>query len=487
MPTVSQLEPRAVFHWFEALSGIPRGSRNTKAVSDWCAAFARGRGLPCTQDAAYNVIISAPASPGYEDAEPLIIQGHLDMVCEKTAGNPIDMETEPLRLIVDGNYLHADGTTLGGDDGIAVAMALAVLDDTSLPHPPLEVVLTTEEEIGMLGAAALDTAPLKGRRMLNLDSETEGVFTVSCAGGAVVYASLPVARKPGRRPEDGGDTLLRVTLSGLTGGHSGTEIHHGRANACNALGKLLREVYEAGVSFRLVRVDGGLKDNAIPVACTAELATSDAGTLRKRLWEYGVALQEEFRSTDPDLEVTVQELERTELAPMDTFSTARILQLLTKLPAGVQSMSADIPNLVQTSLNLGILSTEADAVKAVVSVRSSAPEEKAALIQKVSDEITSLEGTSAVEGDYPAWEYRADSPLRKLCEEVFREQYGKEPKIEAIHAGLECGLFCGKLPGLDCVSLGPDLLDIHTPRERMNIPSVGRVWAFLLEVLKRAR
>lgn len=479
MPVLDHLEPKNVFRFFEALCAIPHGSRNTGSVSDWCVEFARARGLEVHQDSANNVIIIQEAAPGYESAAPIILQGHLDMVCEKASGCTKDMEREGLDLAVDGDFVYAEGTTLGGDDGIAVAMALAILDDPAIPHPRLEVVLTTDEEIGMLGAAALDVAPLQGRQLLNLDSEEEGVFTVSCAGGSLTTCRLPVTREPFN-----GDAL-RIQISGLTGGHSGAEIHKGRANADILLGRILRAIAER-TELRLVSASGGLKDNAIPTAAEAVVITTDIAAASTVVEKIARHIQAEYRVTDPALAVTV---ERTAVGetPMDRDSTRRALCLLACVPNGVQEMSHDIHGLVQTSLNLGILETGGEALTAAFCVRSSVASQKEMLHDRLRCLTEQLGGTLDIAGDYPAWEYRRDSVLRERMVEVFREQYGREPKVEAIHAGVECGLLCGKLPGLDCVSIGPDLMEIHTPRERMSISSVQRVWAFVLEVLKRSK
>ncbi len=479
MAVLEHLEPKGVFRYFEELCAIPHGSGNTKAVSDWCVNFAKVRGLEVRQDAMHNVIIVKEASTGYETAEPMILQGHLDMVCEKAPSCVKDMEQEGVDLAIEGDFIRAVDTTLGGDDGIAVAMALAILDDDSIPHPRLEVLLTTEEEIGMLGAAALDAAPLRGRQLLNLDSEAEGVFTVSCAGGSRVACRLPVAR------EVYAGTALRVRVSGLQGGHSGVEIHKGLANANMLLGKLLREAAVAA-EVRLIHAAGGLKDNAIPVAAEAVLVTPDAQAVTAAVESMAEELRDAYRETENGLRVEIGTA-TAERLPMDDDSTQRALQLLTCLPNGVQEMSPNIEGLVQTSLNLGIMETNETELSMVFCVRSSVAAQKVMLHHRLRDLTEQLGGTIEVSGDYPAWEYRRESPLRQRMTEVFREQYGKEPVIEAIHAGVECGILCGKLPGLDCVSIGPDLLEIHTPRERMSISSVQRVWAFVLEVLERAK
>ena len=479
MAVLDQLEPKNVFRFFEQMCAIPHGSYNTKAVSDWCVAFAKERGLEHYQDEMNNVILIKEASAGYEEAQPVILQGHLDMVCEKAPGCEKDMAREGLDLAVEGDYIYAEGTTLGGDDGIAVAMALAALDDESLPHPRLEVILTTEEEVGMDGAMALDVSPIRGRKLLNLDSEAEGVFTVSCAGGSMAACGLPVARAP-----FGGD-ILRVRVAGLTGGHSGAEIHKGRANANMLLGRLLRAM-AAETELRLVSADGGLKDNAIPVAAEAVVAAEDGRKAKAAAERMAACFQTEYRRSDPMLTVTAEEAAAA-WQPMDASSTERTVCLLACAPNGVQTMSQDIHGLVQTSLNLGILKTGENAVTASFCIRSSVDSEKEMLKDRLACLLAQLGGGVSFSGEYPGWAYRPDSPLRELMTEVYREQYGCEPKVEAIHAGLECGLLAGKLPGLDCVSIGPDLLEIHTPREKMSISSVQRVWMFVREILKRSR
>ena len=460
MPILDHLEPQAVFSYFEQLCAIPHGSGNTKAISDFLVRFAAAQHLRCIQDAHNNVVIFSPGTPGYETAAPVILQGHMDMVCETAPDCTKDMTREGLDLFVDGDTIGARGTTLGGDDGIAVAMALAILDADDIPHPPLEIVITVDEETGMLGAAALDASVLKGRTMLNLDSEDEGVLTVSCAGGNVSVCTLPVTRAPFS------GTALTVTVGGLLGGHSGAEIDKGRGNANLLMGRVLYAVSEH-TPLRLVSVAGGLKDNAIPRESRAVIAVADA-------------------AADPDV-FARSNAARPQQLPMDEASTQRAVCMLCCLPNGIQAMSRDIPGLVQTSLNLGILTTDADTVQASFCVRSSVSTQKEMLVARLRCLMAQLGGTVAVSGDYPAWEYRKDSPLRERMVAVFREQYGRDPKVEAIHAGVECGLFAGKLPGLDCVSFGPDLTEIHTCRERMHIASVQRVWRYTLEVLRRCK
>lgn len=479
MGVLEHLQPRSVFHFFEEISAIPHGSTNTKAISDWCVAFAKERNLEYYQDSFHNVIIIKEATEGYEDAAPIILQGHLDMVCEKAPDCTKDMEKEGIDLVVDGDRIRAKGTTLGGDNGIAVAMALAVLDAKDLSHPRVEVILTTDEEIGMLGAVELDMSPLKGRKLINIDSEEEGIFTVSCAGGNMTRCRLPLVRAPFS------GTALKLTVGGLLGGHSGVEIDKGRANANMLLGRLLYAVQNQS-QLRLIAVAGGNKDNAIPREAQALLLAENADAVGAVAAEMEAAFQHEYRSTDPDVWVKVESASTNDL-PMDEASTFKVINLLTCMPDGIQVMSADIPGLVQTSLNLGVLATEEKELLASFCLRSSVASQKQMLVDRLACQMQLLGGSIDISGDYPAWEFKQESELRDLMTEVFRKQYGRDPQISAIHAGLECGMFAGKLPDLDCVSIGPDMWEVHTYHESMSISSVGRVWQFLVEVLKSSK
>lgn len=473
-----------MFEYFEEICGIPHGSSDTKAISDYCVAFAKDHGLQYIQDESNNVIIFKNGTPGYENSAPVILQGHLDMVCEKEADYEIDFKKDGLRLQLEDGIVTAEGTTLGGDDGIAVAYALAILSADDIAHPPLEVVFTIDEEIGMLGAAALDTSVLKGRIMLNMDSEEEGCLLTSCAGGVGVTAQLPLEREK----KTGVKAVLGVT--GLLGGHSGVEIDKGRANACMLLGRSLYQL-QKNFEFHLISVNGGLKDNAIPREAVAELLFSDTSQMQQVLEEVAqleTVYAKEYSLTDPSVKLvcTAQTQQTTECV-MTTEAAARTITALVNLPDGIQRMSHDIEGLVQTSLNLGILKTKETELICSFAVRSSVETEKIELVDRITSLTEMLGGFVCKNGDYPAWEYRKASPLRELMAEVYREQYGKEPEIQAIHAGLECGLFSGKLPGLDCISYGPDMKDIHTPQEAMYVDSVQRTWMLTLEVLKRLK
>lgn len=470
------LEPGAVFGYFEEICAIPHGSRNTKMISDYLVGFAKDHGLAYMQDEMNNVILFAPGTCGMEDHAPVILQGHIDMVCEKEATCPIDMAAEGLDVTHDGAFVYARGTTLGGDDGIAAAMALALLADNTIPHPPLEVVMTTEEEIGLLGADAIDLSQLKGRTLINLDSETEGVFTVSCAGGCTACITLPVERRAIYGP------CIRLSVDGLKGGHSGADIHLKRANADKVMGLFMSRIQEI-MPLCLTSLSGGAKDNAIPRSCQATLVAM--GINLERINDIAAALQEEIRANYDEPDATVQAFDVDALGgnSLSTESTAKVISLLCSAPNGVQKWSADIEGLVQTSLNLGIVKL-GDRFSATFSVRSSVNAEKQEVLDQLKALADMLGGTYSQDGEYPAWEFRKESRLRDTMVRVYREMFDAEPKVEAIHAGLECGLFSQKLPGLDCVSIGPNIRDIHTTRERLDVASTERVWKFLLEVLK---
>lgn len=470
------LNPASVFGFFEEICAIPHGSRNTKAISDYLVDFAKARNLRYIQDEVNNVIIFQDGTCGYEDHEPVILQGHMDMVCEKDASCPLNMETDGLDVMHDGSYVFAKGTTLGADNGIAVAYALALLDDPTIPHPPLEIVITVDEEIGLLGAAAIDLSQLKGRVLLNLDSEDEGVFTVSCAGGATATISLDAPRRAVYGP------CIRLVVDGLQGGHSGAEIHKNRANANKVMGEFLSRI-QAIMPLCLTSFAGGSKDNAIPRSCQANAVAM--GINLERINGIAEALQAEIRETFDEPEATVQAFDLDALGgnALPTELTAKVIGLLCSVPNGVQAMSADMPGLVQTSLNMGIAKL-GNAMKMTFSVRSSVDQEKQDLLSKLQELAKFYDGSYSQMGEYPAWEYKADSKLRSVMVDTYTRMYNKAPEVLAIHAGLECGLLGKKIPDLDCVSIGPQMYDIHTSREKLSIASTERTWEFLLEILK---
>ena len=470
------LEPAAVFNYFEEICAIPHGSKNTKAISDYLVRFAQEHDLRYIQDESNNVILFGEGTCGMEDHEPVILQGHMDMVCEKEDDCPIDMATQGLDIAHDGHSVFAKGTTLGGDDGIALAYAMALLADKSIPHPPLEVIITVDEEIGMLGADVIDLSMLKGRKLINLDSEDEGVFTVSCAGGATATISLNVERRAVYGP------CIRLSVDGLQGGHSGAEIHKNRANANKVMGEFMSRVQKL-MPLCLTSLSGGAKDNAIPRSCSATMVAM--GTYLERINGVAEALQAEIREQYDEPEVTIQAFDVDALGgnALTTESTAKVIALLCAAPNGVQAYSPDMPELVQTSLNLGIAKL-GEHFTATFSVRSSVNQEKEELLSQLKTLADFNNAVYTQMGEYPAWEFKKDSLLRDTMVETYRQMFNTEPQVLAIHAGLECGLLGEKLPGLDCVSIGPQMHDIHTSRERLEIASTERVWKFLLEVLK---
>ena len=476
MRKLAGLEPQAVFRYFEDICAIPHGSYNTKAISDYLVDFAKANNLRYIQDELNNVIIFGDATPGYEDHEPVILQGHMDMVCEKDDSSPIDMEKEGLDITHDGNYVFAKGTTLGGDNGIAVAYALALLADKTIPHPALEVIITVDEETGMEGAAGIDLSGLRGRRMLNLDSEEEGIFTVSCAGGVRTVISMPVERRAVYGP------CVRLTVEGLQGGHSGVEIHKNLANANKVMGEFLGRVQKL-MPVCITKISGGAKDNAIPRSCQVTLVA--LGMYIERINDVAAQLQQEIREQfdEPDVIIRGDDVDALGGNALTTECSAKLIALLNAAPNGVQSWSQDIEGLVQTSLNLGVVKLS-EKLELTFAIRSSVNQEKLELAQRLEDLSKFYDAEVSHKGDYPAWEYKKDSNLRDTMIRVYKEMYNADPQVVAIHAGLECGLLSEKLPGLDCVSIGPEMHDIHTSRERLGIASVGRMWQYIQEVLK---
>ena len=470
------LEPKSVMGYFEKLSSIPHGSGNTKQISDYLVSFAKEHNLRYIQDELNNVILFGDGTCGYEDHAPVILQGHMDMVCEKDGDCPIDMEKDGLDITHNGTYIFAKGTTLGGDDGIAIAYALALLADTSIPHPPLEVIITVDEETGMDGAAGIDLSSLKGHTMLNIDSEDEGVFTVSCAGGARVTVSMPITRRAVYGP------CVKLTVEGLQGGHSGVEIHKNRANANKVMGELLGRVQKL-MPVCITKLEGGAKDNAIPRSC--EVTFVALGMYIERINEITEQLQKEIREQfdEPNVVIRGNDVDALGGNALTSECSAKVIALLNAAPNGVQSWSGNIDGLVQTSLNLGILKLD-DTLHLTWAVRSSVEEEKKELLNKLRELSDFYESSRDIQGEYPAWEYKKDSKLRDTMIDVYTNMYGRAPEVVAIHAGLECGLLGEKIPGLDCVSIGPNMKDIHTSRERLEIASVKRTWDFILEVLK---
>lgn len=476
MRVLQNLEPASVFGFFEDICNIPHISYHEKELSDYCVAFAKERGLYYEQDEMSNVIIIKEATPGYEEVEPIIIQGHLDMVGDKLPECPIDMEKEPIKVMVDGDFLTADGTTLGGDDGIAVAYGLALLDAKDIPHPRLEVVLTVSEEVGLEGATGIDLSCCKAKRLLNIDSESEGVFTAGCAGGMRADCRIPVETvvKTG--------TVCEIKTTGFLGGHSGIEINRGRANGNTTVGRFFLSLKDK-TAFDLVSIVGGVKDNVIPKNVTAKFLADDVDAVKGAVAEFNAQLDDEYGVSDPDIELVLDVKDAEECNVFTEASKEKAITALCLMPNGVQTMSADLPGLVETSLNMGVIKIDENEINLCFSVRSSIDSAKEFIGAKLKQLTEALGGTISYHGQYPGWPYARESKLRDLCMKVYKEQYGKEPEIEVIHAGLECGILSSKIEGLDCISTGPNMQDVHTPDEKISISSIARVWEFIKAVL----
>lgn len=479
MAVLSGLKPEKVFGYFEELCKIPHGSGNTKEISDYLVAFAKERNLKVYQDEYNNVVIYKPASEGYEAAPVTILQGHCDMVAEKTPESSHDFEKDGLKLMIEGDYITADQTTLGGDDGIAVAYMMAILDDDTLKHPALECVITTDEEIGLLGAKDLDASVLQGKYMINLDSEEEGYLWISCAGGQTGISEIPLSFR-----EVEGE-VLEVVIDGLVGGHSGAEIDKNRANANKLMGRFLYELGQKTM-FTLAELEGGTKDNAITRKCKAVLVLEEED--RKTAEEFAAFYQEnlrkEYSGTDDNITVNMVSQGTKTISALDMMSKEKTVFFLMNIPYGIEKMSGEIEGLVETSNNIGVLRIEEGFLVSSCGIRSSVGSAKQFVSEKIQYLTEFLGGEYTVVGDYPAWEYKKDSALRELMADVYRDLFGKEANVKAIHAGLECGLFYDKIPGLDCVSFGPSMQDIHTTEEKLSISSTARMWEYLVKVLE---
>ncbi|MDO4976261.1 MAG: beta-Ala-His dipeptidase [Eubacteriales bacterium] len=489
------LNTEKVFRFFEEISRIPHGSGNTGQIAKYLVNFARERNLLVKKDEAGNIAIFKDASEGYEKAGAVILQGHMDMVCEKDTDCEIDMATEGISLLTDGEFIFADGTTLGGDDGIAIAYMLALLDDGQIPHPPLEILITNDEEVGLAGASALSIEGFKAKRLINLDSEEEGYLTVSCAGAVRTYSDIPVeyesvyAEKEEKYlmetglQEGSSQTSFRIEISNLKGGHSGVDIGNQRSNAIILMGRILSEL-SLKYDFRIVNVSCPGRENVIPKGAecilVCEVANTDAFT--EDFLSLCEQIYMELEETESDVEFELAEY-LVQFRCLTLESTKKLIFAMYHMPDGVQVEYPEIPGMIRSSLNTGILELSDDFARFGTLIRSNMDEEKQMVINKVKTFIEFLGGTVRLENDYPAWAYRKDSPLRDKMVQIFESLYGQSPKISITHGGLECGILAGRLGNLDMVSMGPNLYDVHTPRERMEIASVQRTWEYLLEIL----
>ncbi len=480
MQKISDLEPNSVFKYFEELSRIPRGSGNMAKISEYCMEFAKKHSLEALRDSANNVIIFKPATKGYENSEPVILQGHLDMVCQKEEGINIDFENEGLDIYVDGDYIKANGTTLGADNGIAVAMILSILESDLISHPPIEAIFTTDEEIGMIGASKLSLDKIKGRRMINIDSEDPKVLTVSCAGGSDFKMTVWAERKKVT------GNAVSFSIKGLKGGHSGVEINSARVNANLLMGRILNHLKES-FKFEIISIDGGDKGNAIPVSCRTRLLVDDDSAFVLALKEYADIIKQEISERESGFFIEIENEGAGEFDVIVSPQKEKIVYMLLCAPNGVIEMSAEIENLVETSLNLGILKTQKDNITMCFALRSNKKSALEFLEEKLKTFSACVECEVETGGHYPPWEYNSNSKLQDMYKIEFKKKFGFEPAVEAIHAGLECGVFAAQIENFDCISIGPEMHDIHTTCERLSISSTNDVYNIILSILKECK
>lgn len=481
---ISEYEPKKVFEFFEKISSIPHGSGNTARLADWCMDFAQKRGLKAYKDKCGNVMITKPGTAGYENSAPVILQGHLDMVCEKNPGCEIDMENEGIRLCSDGKYIWADGTTLGGDDGIAIAYILDILDSDNIPHPPIEALFTCDEETGLWGALNLDASHITGKRLINIDSEEEGILTVSCAGGTRIKCLLPLSFTENAFSNP---CCRSIKISGLLGGHSGMDIGLGRQNAVKLAARVLDALLRS-FDMGIISLDGGGRDNVIPRNACVNVCfeKSDEQKFIDIIQNLNEDIQNELKTSEPKVHISTERVEYSGVYT-DIKSTRKVIFSLDNAPDGVQRTDPDIPQAVRTSLNLGSARIIGEDLETIFLIRSNIETEKEMIKNKLCGFFQYIGAKTETESEYPGWEYNPVSPLRDTMISIYKEMYGEKPEVMSIHAGLECGILSGKLNGADMVSFGPNLENVHTPDERMEISSVRRCREYLLRVLEALR
>jgi len=480
MNRLEKLSPKEVFKFFEEISQIPRTSGNEKQISDYLVEFANQRKLQVYQDEALNIIIKKDGTMGYEKSSPVIIQGHMDMVGEKSNDSNHDFLKDPIKLRVVDDYIYATDTTLGADDGIAVAYGLAILDANNLKHPPIELLITTNEETGMDGANALTGEHLTGGTLLNIDAEEEGIFFVSCAGGMTSYVTF------NPEYEDIFGEVMEISVTDLKGGHSGMEIIKQRGNAVKLLGRTLNKLNNE-VGINIVTLRGGAKHNAISREAYATIVFPKDKTskVNEIMNEMDKVFKAENRVEDPNVKVQIKKSSGDKM--MMSNSTDNIIKYMVTVPDGIQRMSSDIQGLVESSLNLGVLEDKNGKIEFTHAIRSSVKSQKIEISERISLLGSLTNGSVNNTGDYPEWQYEENSKVRKIALQTYREFFNKEGEISAIHAGLECGLLKQILPDTDMISFGPNLFDVHTPKEHISISSAERTYKFLIALLENLK
>jgi len=483
MYILENLEPKKVFMFFEEISRIPRGSGNEKQASDYLVKFAKDRNLEVIQDAAYNVIIKKPGTKGYENSPPVILQGHIDIVCEKNQDTVHDFEKDPIKLIVDGDFIKAEGTTLGADNGNAIAIAMGILDSNDISHPPIEALFTTEEETGLTGAKVLDVSFLNAKRLINLDVGPEGKFYAGCAGGMRTKIGIPIELEKAKA----GYKAFNLKIRDLKGGHSGALIHMELGNSNKLLGRAL-DFISAELDMGISYVSGGAKENAIPREADALICVNekDADKLKKLVQELDAVLKSEFRVSDPNVALILNDAQM----PKKVFSkkTAKaVLSAYLLIPSGMIARSLDIEGLTETSTNMGVVTTTDNEVVFSNATRSSVKTRKK-LVARQMEALAALLGASVEIGsEYPAWEFNANSHIREVAVKTYEDMFKLQPTVTATHGGLECGIFAEKMPGVDIVALGPTAYGAHTPEERLSISSFARTWEFVKKLLENLK
>jgi dipeptidase D len=484
--SIEHAKTKEILDCFREISKIPRCSKHEEKISEWLMNWAKEHNFEAKMDKVKNIVIKIPSSPGYENSPLTVIQGHMDMVCEKTPDSPHDFTKDPIKFVYEGEWLTADRTTLGADNGIAIAMAMVLALDKEIPHPPLELLFTVDEESGLTGANALEPGFIEGKILINVDSEDEGVFTVGCAGGINSYLSLPLdyeAVPDGYKP-------FKITAGNMKGGHSGIDIALGKANAIRILGRSLFHLTEENIDLKLVDIKGGSAHNAIPRDAYAVvfLPENDITKAKNTIAECSSIFNSEFKGTDPELTVSIDESSEDSCDQVvTTAKTQKVIELTLVIPHGVEAMSHDIEGLVETSNNFANIKVEEEAVKVLTSQRSSVVTRLNALTNRVESAVR-LAGGEGHSGDgYPPWQPNMDSPLLARSIKLYEKMFKKEPVVEVIHAGLECGIIGDKNPGMDMISIGPDLRNPHSPDEKIHIGAIGKVWDFIAELLKELK
>lgn len=473
-----------VIEIFKAIAQVPRQSKHEAKISAWLADRAKSSGFEVERDDANNVIIRVPATKGYENAPIIALQGHMDMVCEKTPTSTHNFDTDPIEVIIEGDWMHANQTTLGADDGLGVALALAMAEDPNVEHPRLEIIITSDEETGMTGAIALKPESVQARILLNLDSEDEGIFTVGCAGGRETTSTLDLSRAP----LVAGSRKVNIHVTGLLGGHSGCEIHLGRASAIKLINRIIARVLNTVSDARLVTISGGSEHNAIPRDAVVSLAVAarDSAKVVEIAKEMGAIFASEYASTDPGVVVTTDVSDIAGDA-FDNASLRRISDLIYCYPHGVSSMNHDVEGLVETSNNFARIRIEGNQLKTLSSQRSNVASKLDAITQRVEACIRLAGGVPNSGEGYPSWQPDMNADIVHRCVDVYEKRFGKKPIVNVIHAGLECGLIGAKIPGIQMISFGPTVVSPHSPKERAQVSTISMVADFIVDLFKTYR